>query len=237
MLRWHIFLFSIFTRRRSVFIYFFFFLFFLRGKEKEKPFEQKIPIIMVESNALCYFVNGDIAFGAIPCFPTLTNSPCCWHNLDCLANGLCINPQTNGTLRGTCTDDSWKSAFCPQYCRISSYRYSLRRGFMFFFLGGRKRSRNLLITVELQMNFRGGTRKISPLIDRRRYGNVRTIHLRKEAWCAATSSTRIHCTKQRVAVLAMTQSTYYFSPRTLAFLYPVSPHHYHHHLLLLLHYS
>ena len=57
----------------------------------------------------------------MPCFPDLEDSPCCGKNGTCLANGLCQNSKSNLTARGTCTDRTWKSSNCPQFCLKSMY--------------------------------------------------------------------------------------------------------------------
>lgn len=106
--------------------------------------------IMVGSDAPCYFVNGEIASGARPCFRSLENTPCCWEDFSCLANGLCQSSTSNHTIWGTCTDNSWQSPYCPQYCRISSYTDSMRRAFFqwfFFFFGFNSKDSLIIVRV------------------------------------------------------------------------------------------
>jgi hypothetical protein len=65
----------------------------------------------------CYYPNGLEAANDHPCDPSDTNSACCGGGLGavCLTNKLCRSPDGN-TIRGSCTDKSWASADCPQYC-------------------------------------------------------------------------------------------------------------------------
>ncbi|KAI9854921.1 MAG: hypothetical protein M1824_006490 [Vezdaea acicularis] len=75
----------------------------------------------------CFLPNGALRGDDSPCDPNAEDSPCCWQSLgyECLDNGLCVG---NGTanvspqiIRGTCTDPTWKSPKCPQYCLENDY--------------------------------------------------------------------------------------------------------------------
>ena len=70
---------------------------------------------------LCYFLDGTVADGQVPCNAAATNgtdnaSACCQGVGDgyCTQNGLCLY---GGILaRSSCTDKSWKSLKCPRVC-------------------------------------------------------------------------------------------------------------------------
>ncbi|KAK4039877.1 transcription initiation factor IID, 18kD subunit-domain-containing protein [Parachaetomium inaequale] len=67
---------------------------------------------------LCYYPNGDLAKDDHPCDPDAEHSPCCAAptvGKACLANKLCVSPE-NIYARGSCTDPTWMSPECPNYC-------------------------------------------------------------------------------------------------------------------------
>lgn len=90
----------------------------------------------------CFFPNGDLFVGDSPCFPNEEVSPCCGldSGYSCLTNGICYHLQKKKLARGTCTDRSWDSPNCPQYCTESSYSC-----FRSLFLNGMK----MLITSDI----------------------------------------------------------------------------------------
>lgn len=81
----------------------------------------------------CYFPNSDPSGGDVPCDPSASDSVCCGRGWTCLSNGACefnldsIDPQIGNSIgelwRGSCTDSSWKSAQCPQFC-YGEFRYN-----------------------------------------------------------------------------------------------------------------
>ncbi len=79
----------------------------------------------------CYFPNGKASPGDVPCDPSgKTPSMCCRQRSDCLSSGFCLWNATNATSginlsRGSCTDQSWESPFCPQQCLISEFSFPL----------------------------------------------------------------------------------------------------------------
>jgi hypothetical protein len=76
-------------------------------------------ISALSANALCYSPNGALGPGNYPCFLGQAVSPCCGAGSICEASGLCKVPGSVGVsqlIRGLCTDSSWTSAQCPQYC-------------------------------------------------------------------------------------------------------------------------
>jgi len=71
----------------------------------------------------CFYPNGSPS-PDIPCDSTAPVSMCCGSRSSCLSSGLCLLDGTTpssgiGYARGTCTDSTWKSPFCPQHCQLS----------------------------------------------------------------------------------------------------------------------
>ncbi|KAF2868438.1 hypothetical protein BDV95DRAFT_609919 [Massariosphaeria phaeospora] len=72
-------------------------------------------------NAKCYFPGGAQSKGQA-CFPDQENSACCGPTFVCLSNGLCQpGPDSRQQYsykfyRSACTDASWNSTECPQFC-------------------------------------------------------------------------------------------------------------------------
>lgn len=71
----------------------------------------------------CFFPDGTRASGDIACNPDASSeSACCGVGYACLANGICQQtsaaPDNGGVrfIRGSCTDISWQSSSCPQFC-------------------------------------------------------------------------------------------------------------------------
>ena len=76
-------------------------------------------ILAVSQGATCYAPDGEAALGNYPCFLDQAVSPCCGGGYICEASGLCkvVGSQAvSDLIRGTCTDSTWKSTDCPQYC-------------------------------------------------------------------------------------------------------------------------
>lgn len=67
----------------------------------------------------CYWPNGAVAQGYVPCNPDQPNSMCCADRGQsaCLSNGLCLWLGDFSIDRGGCTDSSWVSGACVQTCR------------------------------------------------------------------------------------------------------------------------
>ncbi|KAH0194669.1 hypothetical protein KCV03_g259, partial [Aureobasidium melanogenum] len=43
--------------------------------------------------------------------------PCCEPGRSCLPNGMCSSSDTDSNLmQASCTDKSWESAHCPEFC-------------------------------------------------------------------------------------------------------------------------
>ena len=82
--------------------------------------------ISIASNTTCYFPSGLESKGS-PCNHTADVSTCCGPGIVCLGNGLCTPGKNAGNykfFRGSCTDSTWKSSACPNFClgrRCSHY--------------------------------------------------------------------------------------------------------------------
>src|ERR1700710_1323882 len=71
----------------------------------------------------CYYPNGDVTPADVACSDSTDEAACCGQGYACLSNGICMrNEETidansqNTYVRGSCTDSSWKSSFCPNFC-------------------------------------------------------------------------------------------------------------------------
>ena len=66
--------------------------------------------------ATCYYPSGTTSPDT-PCRSDDVASSCCAHTDTCLSNGLCLAQGGSELIsRGSCTDESWQSPKCPQYC-------------------------------------------------------------------------------------------------------------------------
>lgn len=82
----------------------------------------------VSSEKLCYYPDGTTAYDELPCHPSAEVSVCCARGWTCLSNSVCILLQDSqlleefsyswigATIQSTCTDKSWVSSECSQYC-------------------------------------------------------------------------------------------------------------------------
>ena len=76
----------------------------------------------------CFFPNGDVASRDRPCRASSSDqaSACCAYMDVCLDNNLCLAQQGNEVVsRGSCTDQSWQSGACPQYCQDGKFSHPL----------------------------------------------------------------------------------------------------------------
>ncbi|KAF7195152.1 hypothetical protein HII31_03358 [Pseudocercospora fuligena] len=67
----------------------------------------------------CYYPNGDVSTTDAACSSS-GDSACCPNNWECLSNGICYDPTNEYFNRNTCTDQSWESSDCPQYCTANN---------------------------------------------------------------------------------------------------------------------
>ncbi|KAF1827626.1 uncharacterized protein K489DRAFT_375742 [Dissoconium aciculare CBS 342.82] len=84
-----------------------------------------IAIASVRAQSQCYFPDGTPTDNFVACNSSSSSSndgfsSCCGRNDLCTTNGLCKNAQwdqeNNYYWRHACTDPSWKSPNCPNYC-------------------------------------------------------------------------------------------------------------------------
>ena len=72
----------------------------------------------------CYYPDGSVSHRDTPCrvLPYGQASPCCGATDICLDNDYCLaqsGPEV--VTRGSCTDSSWQSGECPQYCQDGQF--------------------------------------------------------------------------------------------------------------------
>ena len=73
----------------------------------------------------CYFPDGTEVNDDTPCRPQSSDqtSVCCGESDVCLGNSLCLIQTGYGAIaRGSCTDPTWQSDDCPQYCQDGKFR-------------------------------------------------------------------------------------------------------------------
>lgn len=75
---------------------------------------------MAQAADVCFHPSGSQS-SDVPCDPTAEVTMCCSSQSACLPTGLCANTIDGETdpskfIRPTCTDSTWTSPICPQYC-------------------------------------------------------------------------------------------------------------------------
>lgn len=91
---------------------------------------------VVGVSADCYWPNGKLAEKLVACHGSNVMGTCCEEGWTCLANKACGNfadprfdyAYNNVYQRQACSDQSWQSNQCPQYCTSSKFRVVLDRG-------------------------------------------------------------------------------------------------------------
>ena len=72
----------------------------------------------------CYYPDGTVAPGDTPCHSLSIgggSSACCAKAHVCLSNNLCLHTDSQEAIaRGSCTDETWQSSECAQYCSDGS---------------------------------------------------------------------------------------------------------------------
>jgi hypothetical protein len=66
---------------------------------------------------LCYYPDGGTAKGDYACNLTAEHSFCCAVGYNCLDNKICVAVGNSDWNRGSCTDKTWNSPECPQFCK------------------------------------------------------------------------------------------------------------------------
>ncbi|KAL8784860.1 MAG: hypothetical protein Q9195_008877 [Heterodermia aff. obscurata] len=82
------------------------------------------------AGAPCYDDDGTIQPGDVPCNPDTGQSFCCGKYWTCLGNGVCSDQNTTQLIgsgetllaRATCTDPTFGSTVCPQFCLGGEFR-------------------------------------------------------------------------------------------------------------------
>jgi len=64
----------------------------------------------------CYYPDGKLATGLIPCNASAPVSHCCRESDVCLTNGLCFSAGLGSIVRRGCTEKGWNSTDCPNFC-------------------------------------------------------------------------------------------------------------------------
>lgn len=77
--------------------------------------------LSMQVHTSCYYPDGSYIARDRPCIDNGTQeSFCCGPGWSCLSNKVCYRPSTSHYARGSCTDESFGSAACPQFC-LSMY--------------------------------------------------------------------------------------------------------------------
>jgi len=74
-----------------------------------------IYISATSATLACYWPNGGVDTGSVPCNQTTTVSACCSPGDSCSATGLCLG-SAGYPYRGSCTDQTWASPACSKLC-------------------------------------------------------------------------------------------------------------------------
>lgn len=95
----------------------------------------------VLSQAPCYSPNGSILPDEVPCYTSAEVSVCCGRGWTCLSNSVCMliqnsdfpDARVGSTYHSSCTDASWKSPKCPNFCK-GVYQFNLSKTLEFHIL-------------------------------------------------------------------------------------------------------
>lgn len=75
------------------------------------------------ATAICYYPDGSVAPQDTACMDNEEASTCCGQGYACLSNNICMSTgdeiQKSGAstyVRGSCTDQTWRSNNCPLFC-------------------------------------------------------------------------------------------------------------------------
>lgn len=78
--------------------------------------------------AVCYYPDGSVSPQDTACLNNGDNSTCCGQGYACLSNNICEatgdeikKPGASLYVRGSCTDPTWRSNNCPQFCINPDY--------------------------------------------------------------------------------------------------------------------
>lgn len=84
-------------------------------------FLYSLVLLTLRVSAICYYPDGTVTPGDVPCLTGNDPSFCCSFGYACLNNQICMTTPhtpnaTNTYVRGSCTDPTWRSANCPSFC-------------------------------------------------------------------------------------------------------------------------
>ena len=101
--------------------------------------------VIVINAQTCYYPDRSVSPHDTPCHSPFTSdgfSACCDRFDLCLDNGLCLAQGGSEIIsRGSCTDESWQSPQCSQYCEDGDY--------LFILFGNRESCYGLILTLIL----------------------------------------------------------------------------------------
>jgi len=79
--------------------------------------------LLSTAHAICYYPDGTTTLSDVPCNSGSEASFCCGYGFACLSNKICMatsltihRNDTQTYVRGSCTDESWRSGNCPNFC-------------------------------------------------------------------------------------------------------------------------
>lgn len=86
--------------------------------------------LVQSASAIRYYPNGAITQSDVACSEVTTESACCSVGYVCLSNGIYMqtylsiaSDSESSYVRGSCTDQTWRSSFCPNFCVNSDAPY------------------------------------------------------------------------------------------------------------------
>lgn len=87
--------------------------------------------VIVINAQTCYYPDGSVSSHDTPCHSISTGdgaSACCGYSDICLDNGLCLAQSgAEITSRGSCTDETWQSPQCSQFCEDGNHLFEIPR--------------------------------------------------------------------------------------------------------------
>ena len=79
---------------------------------------------VIANAQICYFPDGSVSPLDTRCHSLSVGdgaSACCASSDICLSNGLCLQSDAEVVSRSSCTDRTWQSPDCSQYCNDGKY--------------------------------------------------------------------------------------------------------------------
>jgi hypothetical protein len=107
----------------------------MRAKTTRVLFVLLFVSLLRTSAAICYYPNGDPSPQDLPCQDETDHSTCCGPGYACLSNHICMAtglerqiPNAAKYDRGSCTDKTWRSSQCPNFCVNPAHNDALDGG-------------------------------------------------------------------------------------------------------------